>query len=133
MMNNSNLRIQLQKLLVALACSSGLSPPPLLLWPIVTVSSVSISVIGPTMVRILLFLPSFPRLFTPQTDLPTMATYMQNYGNLPAQFRYGSNNGVFVSSFIGDGFPSRTLESTAGISLFACPNWQPSSLSGNDK
>jgi glucan endo-1,3-alpha-glucosidase len=56
-------------------------------------------------------------------DTSTMTTYMQTYATQSGQFMY--NNAAFVSSFVGDGYPYRTLESQSGIKLFACPNWQP--------
>ncbi|KAF7334571.1 Glycoside hydrolase family 71 protein [Mycena venus] len=62
-------------------------------------------------------------------DISTMVTYMQTYATQPAQFMY--NGAAFVSSFVGDGFAYRQLESSSGIKLFACPNWQPGSLINN--
>jgi glucan endo-1,3-alpha-glucosidase len=56
---------------------------------------------------------------------------MQKYGNLPGQFKY--NSATFVSSFVGDGFQYRSVESQSGIKLFACPNWQPGSFINNNK
>jgi glucan endo-1,3-alpha-glucosidase len=64
-------------------------------------------------------------------DVSTMATYMQTYATQPGQFIY--NNAAFVSSFVGDGYPYRTLESQSGVTLFACPNWQPGSFVSNSK
>jgi glucan endo-1,3-alpha-glucosidase len=69
--------------------------------------------------------------FNPTTDVGLMSTYMQRYSNLPAQFKV--DDGAFVSSFIGDGFPFRDVENQSGVKLFACPNWQPGSLSNNAK
>ncbi|KAJ6462283.1 glycoside hydrolase family 71 protein [Mycena vitilis] len=72
---------------------------------------------------------SFDFSYWSSADVATMATYMQTYGTKSAQFTY--NNAAFVSSFVGDGYPYRTLESQSGITLFACPNWQPGSLLNN--
>ncbi|KAF8144305.1 glycoside hydrolase family 71 protein, partial [Mycena galopus ATCC 62051] len=72
---------------------------------------------------------SFDFSYWTSSDVSTMATYMQTYATEPAQFKY--NNAAFVSSFIGDGYPYRTLESQSGITLFACPNWQPGSFVNN--
>ena len=65
----------------------------------------------------------------PFPDVSTIAGYIQRYGNQAAQFKY--NNAVFVSTFIGDGFDWRSVESQSGIKLFSCLNWQPSSLSSS--
>ena len=91
--------------------------------------SVSTSATGTMEVCMYLLLPTDADLR--HKDVGTMSTYMQTYGNLPAQFKF--NGAAFVSSFIGDGFPYRQVESQSGVKLFACPNWQPGSLSGNDK
>ncbi|KAJ7244276.1 glycosyl hydrolase family 71-domain-containing protein [Mycena rebaudengoi] len=62
-------------------------------------------------------------------DISPMATYIQTYATQPGQFMY--NGAAFVSNFVGDGFAYRSLESSSGIKLFACPNWQPGSLMNN--
>ncbi|KAJ6458972.1 glycoside hydrolase family 71 protein [Mycena sanguinolenta] len=72
---------------------------------------------------------SFDFSYWSSGDIDTMATYMQTYATQAGQFMY--NGAAFVSSFVGDGFAYRTLESQSGISLFACPNWQPGSLVNN--
>jgi glucan endo-1,3-alpha-glucosidase len=51
---------------------------------------------------------------------------MKTCATKPGQFIY--NNAAFVSSFVGDGYPYRTLESQSGIKLFARANWQPGSF-----
>src|ERR1700733_3945158 len=58
-------------------------------------------------------------------DMSTIAGYINTYGSRPAQFTY--NQKVFVSTFIGDGFDWRSVESQSKP-LFACPNWQTISL-----
>jgi glucan endo-1,3-alpha-glucosidase len=63
-------------------------------------------------------------------DVSTIASYMKTYSAMPAQFQF--NGKPFVSSFIGDGFPWRQVESQS-VPLFACPFWQAASLAGNDK
>ncbi|KAJ7866176.1 glycoside hydrolase family 71 protein [Mycena leptocephala] len=74
---------------------------------------------------------SFDFAYWTAGDTSTMTTYMQTYATQPGQFMY--NNAAFVSSFVGDGYPYRTLESQSGIKLFACPNWQPGSFINNVK
>lgn len=59
-----------------------------------------------------------------------MSTYMQTYGTKPAQFM-PPQGGAFVSSFIGDGFPFRQVESQSGVKLFSCPNWASDALAGS--
>ncbi|KAJ7289549.1 glycoside hydrolase family 71 protein [Mycena rebaudengoi] len=72
---------------------------------------------------------SFDFSYWTSSDVSTMATYMQTYATQTGQFIY--NNAAFVSSFVGDGYPYRTLESQSGVTLFACPNWQPGSFVSN--
>jgi hypothetical protein len=64
-------------------------------------------------------------------DTSTMSSYMKTYATQPGQLSY--NNAAFVSSFVGDGYPYRTLESQSGVKLFACPSWQPGSFINNAK
>jgi len=73
---------------------------------------------------------SFDFSYWTNGDIDMMSQYMQKWGNMPAQLKIG--DAAFVSSFVGDGFPYRDLENQSNVKLFACPNWQPGSLSGND-
>ncbi|KAJ6515281.1 glycoside hydrolase family 71 protein [Mycena sanguinolenta] len=72
---------------------------------------------------------SFDFAYWTAGDTATMSTYMQTYATQPGQFMY--SNSAFVSSFVGDGYPYRTLESQSGVKLFACPSWQPGSFINN--
>ncbi|KZP29428.1 glycoside hydrolase family 71 protein [Athelia psychrophila] len=54
-------------------------------------------------------------------DTATIASYINTYGVLPAQFIY--NNEIFVSTFVGDGFNWATVAAQSKP-LFACPNYQ---------
>ncbi|KAF8226555.1 glycoside hydrolase [Tricholoma matsutake] len=58
-------------------------------------------------------------------DISAVAGYINKYGSQPAQLMW--NNKTFVSSFLGDGFDWRSVESQSKP-LFVCPNWQPGSL-----
>ncbi|KAJ7716889.1 glycosyl hydrolase family 71-domain-containing protein [Mycena olivaceomarginata] len=58
---------------------------------------------------------SFDFAYWNSGDVSTMATYLQTYATEPGQFMY--NGAAFVSSFVGDGYPYRTLESQSGIKL----------------
>ncbi|KAF8175417.1 glycoside hydrolase [Mycena galopus ATCC 62051] len=72
---------------------------------------------------------SFDFAYWTAGDTVTMSQYMQTYATLPGQFMY--DGAAFVSSFVGDGYPYRTLESQSGVKLFACPSWQPGSFINN--
>ncbi|KAJ7898691.1 glycoside hydrolase family 71 protein [Mycena olivaceomarginata] len=72
---------------------------------------------------------SFDFAYWTAGDTSTMSSYMKTYATQPGQFLY--NNAAFVSSFVGDGYPYRTLESQSGVKLFACPSWQPGSFINN--
>lgn len=62
------------------------------------------------------------------SDTSTIASYINTYGVLPAQFIY--NNEIFVSTFIGDGFNWATVAADSKP-LFACPNYQAASLASS--
>ncbi|KZP09492.1 carbohydrate-binding module family 20 protein [Athelia psychrophila] len=61
-------------------------------------------------------------------DTSEIASYVNTYGVLPAQFIY--NNEIFVSTFVGDGFNWATVASQSKP-LYACPNYQAASLAGS--
>jgi glucan endo-1,3-alpha-glucosidase len=72
---------------------------------------------------------SFDFNYWTSADVSTIAGYINTYGTKAAQFLY--NDKIFVSSFIGDGFDWRSVESQSEP-LFACPNWQAASLDSNN-
>ncbi|KAJ7901169.1 glycoside hydrolase family 71 protein [Mycena olivaceomarginata] len=80
---------------------------------------------------------SFDFAYWQNEDINTMAAYVQNYATRPGQVMYPRQGqpAAFVSSFLGDRFPYRTLESQLedGLKLFACPNWEPDSFVNNDE
>lgn len=81
---------------------------------------------GGTPVRFsLIFPPISPSALL---DTSTIASYINTYGVLPAQFIY--NGEIFVSTFVGDGFNWATVASQSKP-LFACPNYQAASLAGS--
>ncbi|KAK6967116.1 glycoside hydrolase family 71 protein [Favolaschia claudopus] len=69
---------------------------------------------------------SFDFAYWTAGDTNMMSSYLQKYATLPGQFMY--NSAAFVSSFVGDNFPYRQVESQSGVKVFACPNWQPGSF-----
>ncbi|KAF7975500.1 hypothetical protein HWV62_9427 [Athelia sp. TMB] len=71
---------------------------------------------------------SFDFGYWSSADTSTIASYINTYGVLPAQFIY--NNEIFVSTFIGDGFNWATVASESKP-LFACPNYQAASLASS--
>ncbi|KAF7972300.1 hypothetical protein HWV62_18470 [Athelia sp. TMB] len=71
---------------------------------------------------------SFDFGYWSSADTSTIASYINTYGVLPAQFIY--NNEIFVSTFIGDGFNWATVAADSKP-LFACPNYQAASLASS--
>ncbi|KAH8914174.1 carbohydrate-binding module family 20 protein, partial [Atractiella rhizophila] len=70
---------------------------------------------------------SFDFVYWNSGDSATIASYLRTYGNKAAAYKY--NNAVFVSTFIGDNAVDwNSIGSQAGLTLYACPNWQPGSL-----
>ncbi|KAH8928031.1 glycoside hydrolase family 71 protein [Atractiella rhizophila] len=69
---------------------------------------------------------SFDFAYWTNGDFGTISSYLQTYATRAGQYKY--NNKAFVSTFVGGGFDRRAVESSSGVPIFACPNYQPGAL-----